>query len=152
MDEFSLGPAEIERAPSSSVEDQAASTPSIRKGVHIFILLCALAGSVIALILSPIPGASWPLLIILEIFMMVRVARKYFAFKFSASTIAFLVLALLAISSVLTLLIGELIGSLAWMAGIGWFIKMMVAFLVIWGMGECLVYSLGRVVAKSPPS
>lgn len=109
------------------------------------ILWCSLGGAGIALLVSPIPGASWPFLMGLEIFMFLRIAVSYYGYKISSSTVILLVIGLLVISTILTLIIGELIGTLAWMIGMGWLIKMVVAGLVVWGLGEGAIYVLDKI-------
>ena len=115
------------------------------------ILWCALGGAGIALLVSPIPGASWPFLMGLEIFMFLRIAVSYYGYKITSSTVILLVIGLLVISTILTLVVGELIGTLAWMIGMGWLIKSVVAGLVVWGLGEGAIYVLDKIAASEQP-
>jgi uncharacterized protein (DUF697 family) len=100
------------------------------------ILWCTIGGAGIAFLLSPIPGASWPFLMALEISMFLRIAVTYYGYKITSGTVILLVIGLLVISTILTIVVGELIGTLAWMIGMGWLIKMVVAGFGSLGFGR----------------
>lgn len=128
----------------------AAGSPSAKKAIankhgqsRQLIYRCALIGSVIALMLSPIPGASAPFLMGLEIYMLLKIAKDYYGLKTSSQTVVLLIVGLLVISTVLTLLVSEVIAIIFLV--VGWLIKMVVAGLVIWGLGEAAIIGLDKI-------
>jgi len=92
----------------------------------------------------------------LEIFMFLRIATRYFGYKLTnwkaILPVILLVVALLVISSILTLVFGFILGTLAWMIGLGWLVKMVVAGLVIWGLGEAAIYGLDKIAGSHKPA
>jgi hypothetical protein len=147
MDENTLEPVKPEMTTPPPAEGTLPDYNKSRK----LILWCALIGAAIALVLSPIPGISWPFLTALEIFMFIRLATNC-GFKLSNGKILLLILALVAISAVLTLVFGFFLGSLAWLFGLGWLVKMVVAGLVVWGLGEAAIYILARLASSAKPA
>jgi uncharacterized protein (DUF697 family) len=129
--------------------DEKAKPVDKHSSARKLVIWCALGGAGIALLCSPLPGVSWPFLMALEIFMFVRIAVTYYGYKITSSTVALLVIGLLVVSTILTLIVGELLGTLAWMIGLGWLIKTVVAALVIWGLGEGAIYVLDRIAEQS---
>jgi hypothetical protein len=146
MDENKLEPAGPEMTTPPPAEGSLPEHKKSRK----LILWCALIGAVIALILSPIPGISWPFLAALEIFMFLRLVT-YYGYKLSFGYVLLLILALVAISAFLTLVFGFVLGSLAWLIGLGWLVKMVVAGLVVWGLGEAAIHILDRIASSAKP-
>ena len=117
----------------------------IHKKARQLILWCTIAGAAIALLLSPIPGASAPFLIGLEIFMFLKIANAYVGYKIEKSTIILVAIGLVVMSTILTILIGDILGTIAWAVGLGWLVKMAVAAVVIWGLGEGAIYILDKI-------
>ena len=94
-----------------------------------------LIGAGIALLLSPIPGASSPPLVFLEVVMLYRMAHAYLL-KITSSAILWTVIALLGMSFLIKLVVVELI---TFVPVFGWMVKPLTAGMVIWILGELAI-------------
>lgn len=112
--------------------------PAARK----IILLCAVVGAIVALILSPIPCASWPVLMAIEVYMLVTIVKLY-DYVLDGKLLLIIFGLLLGISAVLSFVVGDVISLLTAML-FAPVVKPIVAALVIWGLGEGAIYVLDR--------
>ncbi len=103
---------------------------------------CIFAGAVAALLLSPFPCASWPVLMAIEIYMLIRIVKTY-DYELDTKTLLIIFGLLLGISAVLSFLVGDLLALLTAML-FAPVIKPIIAALVIWGLGEGTIYILDR--------
>jgi len=106
------------------------------------IFWCVVAGTIIAFLLSPIPCASWPVLMAIEIYMLVRIVKLY-DYELDGKLMLTIFGLLLGISAVLSFVVGDLIALLTAML-FAPVVKPIVAALVIWGLGEGAIYILDR--------
>ena len=109
------------------------------------ILTCSLLGAGIALLVAPIPFASWPGLMIIEISMVYALTRLY-NYPISIFTWVILVGGLLGLSAVVSLVMSALLEVLVL---INLVLKPIVAAAIIWGLGELVILVLDRQSVKS---
>lgn len=101
----------------------------------------SIAGGVIAaFLLSPIPCASSPILMGIEIYMLFKIVRLY-NYELDPQTKLIIFGLLLGISVILSLIVGDVIAILTAMV-LAPIVKPLVAGLVIWGLGEGAIYIL----------
>ena len=104
------------------------------------IYICIVGGVIVAFFLSPIPCASWPVLMAIEVFMLVRIVKLY-NYELDPKTLLMIFGLLLGVSAILSLVVGEAIALLTAMVAAP-VVKPLVAGLVIWGLGEGTIYIL----------
>jgi len=106
------------------------------------IFWCVVVGTVTALLLSPIPCASWPVLMAIEVYMLISIVKLY-DYELDGKLLLIIFGLLLGISAVLSFVVGDLISLLTAML-FAPVVKPIVAALVIWGLGEGAIYVLDR--------
>ncbi len=104
------------------------------------IYICIVVGVIAAFLLSPIPCASWPILMAIEIFMLFKIVKLY-NYELDPQTKLIIFGLLLGISAILSLFVGEAVAFLTAMVAAP-VVKPLVAGLVIWGLGEGTIYVL----------
>lgn len=104
------------------------------------IYLCIVGGVITAFLLSPIPCASWPILMAIEIFMLFRIVKLY-NYELDPKTKLIIFGLLLGVSAILSFIVGDVIALLTAML-FAPIVKPLVAGLVIWGLGEGAIYIL----------
>ena len=123
-------------------EDSRKLKAKFHKKSHQVILWCVIAGAIFALIVSPIPCAAWPVLLILEAYMFYVIAKSY-GFTLTNGVVVAMFAGLLGISFVLSLLVGEAVTFLSAFVAAP-IVKPIVAALVIWGLGESAIAILDK--------
>ena len=112
--------------------------PTARKTIF----RCVVVGAIAAFFLSPIPCASWPVLMAIEIYMLITIVKLY-NYELDTKLLLMIFGLLLGISAVLSFVVGDLISILTAML-FAPVVKPIVAALVIWGLGEGAIYVLDR--------
>lgn len=112
------------------------------------ILWCVIIGAAFALLVSPIPCAAWPVLSVLEAFMLYRIATRFYGIPVTNGVVWMVLVGLLGISFVLSIGIGELVTIASAYIG-GLVVKPLVAALVIWGLGYAEMVILDKVLESN---
>jgi uncharacterized protein (DUF697 family) len=120
--------------------------PRTREAIHKqawkIIIWCIVAGALFALVVSPIPCAAWPILLLLEAYMLYAIARLY-GYKLSSGLLWLMLAGLLGISFVLSIVVGEVVSLISAFVAAP-IVKPLVAGLVIWGLGAGAIFILDR--------